>query len=62
MVFFSCFFVHKSIDELERSTTPACPSFIAIVHKGNKESTICRLKKSVFLGIVFLIYILNDSF
>ena len=42
-VFFTCFCCKLVlINQTERSTIPACPSFIAIVHKGNTESTIFR--------------------
>ena len=38
--FFTCFCKLVLIHLTERSTIPACPSFIGIIHKGNTESTV----------------------
>ena len=45
-----CFCKPEVINGTERSTLPACSSFIVIVHEGNTESTIFRLKH-VFLWL-----------
>ena len=39
----------------ERSTIPVCPSFIAIVHKGNTENTVVRFLYMFFAFIVFFL-------